>query len=354
MKKILLTGGGTAGHVMPHLALIPYLKKNNYHIDYMGSYNGIEKILIKKEGIPYYGIASGKLRRYFDLKNFTDPFRVIFGTFQAIHHIHKLKPNVVFSKGGFISVPVVIGAWFNRVPIVIHESDMTPGLANKIALKFAQKICTTFDSTLKYVPTSKGIHTGSPIRMSVLTGDKNKGLNYTKLPDDKPILMITGGSLGSVAINICLRACLDTLTKTFNIIHQCGKDRIDTAYNHINGYRQYEFIGTEMADIYAAADIIVARAGSNTITEILALKKPNLLIPLPANQSRGDQLLNASAYEKSGYSMVLAQEHMNPATFIEAIMKLYEHRNSFISNMEQSTEGNGTLKILDVIETVLK
>lgn len=353
MKKILLTGGGTAGHVMPHLALVPYLRDGGYHIDYIGSYDGIERTLIEKENIPYYGIASGKLRRYFDLKNFTDLFRIKLGILQATYRIKKLKPDVVFSKGGFVTVPVVIGAWLNRVPIIIHESDMTPGLANKIALKFAAKICTTFSKTLKYVPADKGIHTGSPIRSSLFAGSRKEGLKFTGFTGDKPVLMMTGGSLGATAMNDTLRKSLSQLTETYDIVHLCGKGNADPGLTDTAGYRQYEFVGPEMAHVYAMADLIIARAGSNTITEILALKKPNLLIPLPASQSRGDQILNAAAYEEAGYSMVLEQEAMTVDSLCDAITDLYTNRQQYIDAMNATDEANGTKAIYKLIESFI-
>jgi UDP-N-acetylglucosamine--N-acetylmuramyl-(pentapeptide) pyrophosphoryl-undecaprenol N-acetylglucosamine transferase len=354
MKKILLTGGGTAGHVMPNLALVPYLKDRDYHIDYIGSKIGIEKTLIEQEGLPYYGIASGKLRRYFDFKNFTDLFKIAFGTFQSIFLIHKLKPNLVFSKGGFVSVPVVIGAWVNRVPIIIHESDMTPGLANKIALRFTNKVCTTFESTLKHLPPSKGYFTGSPIRHAILHGDPSKGLAFTNLEGEKPVLMMTGGSLGAKDLNKCLRDSLKELTATFDVVHLCGKGHMDHDFDHYEGYRQYEFIGSEMPDLYAIADVLISRAGSNTITELLALRKPNLLIPLPVAQSRGDQLVNAASFEESGYSMVLHQENMTPETLTKSVLYLLNHPEIYVDKMKESQQSDGTLAIIDIIDESLK
>ena len=350
MKKILLTGGGTAGHVMPHLALLPYLKDKSYAIDYIGSYYGIEKTLIEKEGIPYYGIASGKLRRYFDWKNFTDLFRIVMGVIQATYRIRRLKPDVVFSKGGFVTVPVVIGAWINKVPIVLHESDMTPGLANKIALRFANKVCTTFEPTLKYLPSSKGIFTGAPIRKEILEGDKLEGYKFTLLDATKPTLLLTGGSLGAKALNTTLRDCLPVLTETYNIIHLCGKGNLDTSLLNADGYRQYEFIGEELPHLFAMADFVISRAGSNTITEILALQKPNLLIPLSAKQSRGDQIINAAYYEKAGYSLVLQESDLTTDSLIKSLTTLRDQQASYILNMQKAATANGTLNILEVIE----
>ena len=176
MKTIILTGGGTAGHVTPNLALLPSLKEAGYDVHYIGSYNGIERKLIENAGIPYDGISSGKLRRYFDLKNFTDPLRVIKGCFEARKLMKKYKPDVVFSKGGFVAVPVVLAAKHYRIPTIIHESDMTPGLANKLCIPSAKKVCCNFPETLKYLPEEKAVLSGSPIRAELLTGDRLAGL----------------------------------------------------------------------------------------------------------------------------------------------------------------------------------
>ncbi len=354
MKKILLTGGGTAGHVMPHLALLPYLKKHGYHIDYIGSYKGIEKTLIEKEKVPYYGISSGKLRRYFDWKNVTDLFRIGWGIVQATHRIRHLKPDVVFSKGGFVTVPVVIGAWVNRVPVVIHESDMTPGLANKIALRFSKKICVTFEQTLKYLPNDKAVFTGAPIRKSVLEGSKKKGYVFTSLDSSKPTIMLTGGSLGAKSLNNVLRESLTELTKTFNVVHLCGKNNLVADLSGVDGYCQYEFIGKELPDLFAMSDYIVSRAGSNTITEILALQTPNLLIPLPASQSRGDQLVNAKVFGEAGYSLVLQEEDLTMASFIDAVNSLVVNKVTYIDTMASSGTSNGTENILNVINSSVK
>lgn len=352
MKKILLTGGGTAGHVMPHLALLPYLREMGVEIDYIGSYDGIEKTLIEREGLPYFGIASGKLRRYFDWKNFTDVFRIVLGTLQATYRIRGMKPDVVFSKGGFVTVPVVIGAWLNRIPVVIHESDMTPGLANKIALRFASRICTTFEPTLKYLPKNKAVFTGAPIRREILEGSRDAGFRFTLLDDTKPTLLLTGGSLGAKALNKALRDALDVLTKEFNIIHLCGRKNLDETLMNVDGYRQYEFIGRELPDLFAMSDYVISRAGSNTITELLALRKPNLLIPLPARQSRGDQLVNARYFEKAGFSMILDESELTSDTLVTAVHRLRENAATYSQAMAEDVHSNGTEKILATLTSL--
>lgn len=354
MKKILLTGGGTAGHVTPNIALLPYLKEQGYEIDYIGSYNGMEKDLIQAQGIPYYGISSGKLRRYFDPKNFSDPFKVMKGLGQAIGLMHKLKPSVVFSKGGFVSVPVILAAKFCRIPAIIHESDLTPGLANKIAIPTATKVCCNFPETMKYLPAEKAVLTGSPIRKELLTGNADAARKLLGFNETLPVLFIIGGSSGSVVINNAVRAALPELLTHFQIIHMCGKGNLDASLNDKKGYRQFEYIGKELRDMFAVSDIVVSRAGANSICELLALHKPNLLIPLSAAASRGDQILNANSFEKQGFSMVLKEEALTADTLISAVSKLYESRDSYRKNMEESSQMDSIKTIIDLINSVAK
>ena len=307
MKRIILTGGGTAGHVTPNIALLPRLKELQYDIHYIGSYNGIEKELIEQFGIPYHGIATGKLRRYFSVQNFTDPFRVLKGLGDARKLVKILKPDVIFSKGGFVSVPVVLAGKSCHVPSIIHESDMTPGLANKLSFSAATKICCNFPETLRYLPEGKAVLTGSPIRQELLTGDKFKAREFLGFTSDKPVILIIGGSLGAVAVNNAVRAILPQLLKKYQVIHLCGKGRLDPTLNHLDGYMQYEYIKDELKDLFAMADVVISRAGANAICELLALHKPNILIPLPASASRGDQILNARSFERQGFSVVLEE-----------------------------------------------
>ena len=226
MKRIVLTGGGTAGHVTPNIALLPKLRELGYDIHYIGSYEGIEKKLIEDVNVPYYGIASGKLRRYFDPKNFSDPFRVLKGYGEARKILKKLKPDVVFSKGGFVAVPVVLAAKHLHIPVIIHESDMTPGLANKLCIPSAKKVCCNFPETLKYLPEDKAVLTGSPIRAELLKGDRLAGLQYTHLSAARPIILVIGGSLGSVKVNQAVRSILPRLLEKFQVIHICGKGNL--------------------------------------------------------------------------------------------------------------------------------
>ena len=354
MKKILLTGGGTAGHVTPNIALLPRLQKEGYEISYIGSYTGIEKELIEAQHIPYYGISSGKLRRYFDPKNFSDPFKVINGLRQAICLIHKLKPNVIFSKGGFVSVPVLLAARICRVPAIIHECDITPGLANKIALPGATRICCNFPETMKYLPAEKAVLTGSPIRQELLTGDASAARALCGFDEGRPVLFVVGGSSGSVVINNAVREALPGLLKKFQVVHMCGKDHLDQSLMKTAGYQQFEYIGKELRDIFALSDVVVSRAGANSICELLALHKPNLLIPLSAGASRGDQILNAASFEKQGFSMVLKEEDMTAATLSDAAETLYADRGRYIDAMTASGQMDSIEIIMKLIREVAK
>lgn len=350
MKKIVLTGGGTAGHVTPNIALMPRLKELGYEIHYIGSYDGIEKKLIEEMGIPYYGISSGKLRRYFDWQNFTDPFRVLKGFVEAKKLLKKLKPDVVFSKGGFVTVPVVQAAKQCRIPTIIHESDMTPGLANKLAIPAATKVCCNFPETVKYLPEGKAVLSGSPIRQELLSGNKQAALNFCGFTSDKPVLMIIGGSLGSVAVNTAIRNILPELLKTFQVVHLCGQDNLDETLVGTEGYIQFEYIKKELADLFAMADIVVSRAGANAICELLALRKPNLLIPLTAAASRGDQILNAASFKQQGFSLVLQEEEITNELLLSTIQELYSSRSSFVEAMNKSGQSDAIAVITELIE----
>lgn len=355
MKKIVMTGGGTAGHVTPNIALMPSLKEAGYDIEYIGSYNGMEKGLIEAQGIKYHGIASGKLRRYFDLKNFSDPFRVIKGYGQAISLMRKIKPDVVFSKGGFVSVPVVLAAKFCHIPAIIHESDITPGLANKIAIKGAKKVCCNFPETLKYLPSDKAVLTGSPIRKELFGGNADNALKLCNFPDhNKPVLLIIGGSLGSKIVNEAVRKVLPELLEKFYIIHLCGKGNLDNKLTGIIGYAQFEYASSELTDMFALADIAISRAGANSICELLALHKPNILIPLSAAASRGDQVLNAKSFKNQGFSFVLEEENLTDKSLLDAVNHVYDHRDSYIKKMSESGQMDSIGTIVDLINKEAK
>ncbi len=350
MKKIILTGGGTAGHVTPNLALLPSLQKEEFEVRYVGSYNGIERRLIEETGIPYDGISSGKLRRYFDIKNFSDPLRVLKGYAEALKIIKKFKPDVVFSKGGFVAVPVVLAARHHKIPVIIHESDMTPGLANKICIPSAKKVCCNFPETLKYLPEDKAVLTGSPIREELLSGDRLAGLQYTHLSSSLPIILVIGGSLGSVTVNQAVRSILPELLEHFQIIHICGKGNLDESLIGKEGYVQYEYVDKPLRHLLAAADLVLSRAGANSICEILALRKPNILIPLSAAASRGDQILNANSFAKQGFSTVLEEEALTGESLLQAITETYKNRQAFIDKMAESQLNNAVSTIINLID----
>lgn len=354
MKRIILTGGGTAGHVTPNIALLPRLKELGYDIHYIGSYTGIEKELIEQFNIPYHGISSGKLRRYFSVQNFTDPFRVLKGFGEANKLIKSLKPDVIFSKGGFVSVPVVMAGKKCHVPTIIHESDMTPGLANKLSIPSATKVCCNFPETLEHLPKEKAVLTGSPIRQELLSGSKEAALAFCGLTPDKPVILIVGGSLGSVAVNNAVRAILPELLKEFHVIHLCGKGKTDESLKNLKGYVQFEYIKQELKDLFALCDIVISRAGANAICELLALHKPSLLIPLSANASRGDQILNARSFERQGFSVVLEEEELSNQVLLDAIHKLYDKRDAYITAMKQSSQQDSINTIIGLIENAAK
>ncbi|MBQ1291679.1 MAG: undecaprenyldiphospho-muramoylpentapeptide beta-N-acetylglucosaminyltransferase [Lachnospiraceae bacterium] len=351
-RKIVLTGGGTAGHVTPNLALLPHLQRAGYEVYYIGSIGGMEKKMIEDSGIPYLGIETGKLRRYFDPKNFSDPFRVIKGFGQARKFLKEYRPDVIFSKGGYVAVPVVRAAHTLHIPCVIHESDVTPGLANKLCFSSADKVCCNFPETLEKLPADKAVLTGTPIREDLFTGSREEGLKLCGFTDDKPVLMVTGGSQGAASVNSAVRENLDALLKDFQIVHLCGKDKMDNLRLTIPGYKQFEFVSDEMKHIFAMADVVISRAGAGAISELLALKKPNILVPL-AHDSRGDQILNADSYRAQGYSMVVTDEEL-PETIVDAVQRLYSEREQYIHAMEQSSQGNAIATILEQIELVQK
>ncbi len=366
MKKIVLTGGGTAGHVTPNIALIAQLKELGYEIHYIGQRVSIEEQLIKElpneYDITFHRINAGKLRRQKTaeamFKNFTDVFKVMSGIFEARTALSAIEPDVVFSKGGFVSVPVVLAAKLAGVPVVIHESDFTPGLTNKISLPMAENICVSFEETGEYIKKhykKDCVVTGTPVRKEIIVGDRNKGRKLCNFSDDlKPKILIIGGSQGSVFINSVIRRCLTEGTlDNYNIIHVTGPQNIDNSLKSGN-YTQFEYLKKEMADILAYADIVISRAGANTIFEMLVLNKPHLLIPLSKKVSRGDQIDNAKAFSKEGYSGVIYEEDVTVETLTQSINELYENRKEYQMNMKNSNKNDAVDRIIGVINASYK
>ena len=349
MPKIVLTGGGTAGHVTPNLALLPGLKSHGFTVDYIGTADGLERGLIEREkDITYHIISAGKFRRYLDLKNITDPFKVLKGIAQSRKLLKEIQPDVVFSKGGFVAVPVVFAAHMLGIPTVIHESDISCGLATRLSIPKANKVCLTFSEAAKNVDASKAVVTGSPMRAELFCGNAENARKKLKL-DEKPVILFMGGSSGARVINQTLRKCLSSILEKYNVLHICGAGNLAEDLLKVKGYVQKEYVTKELADYMALASAVVSRAGSNSINEFLALHKPMLLIPLSREVSRGDQEDNAESFKKAGYADVLLQQDMTPETLCQGIDRLYAKREAYIRTMKNAPAANGTQRVLDVI-----
>ena len=336
MKKIIFTGGGSGGHVTLNLSLIPLFQQAEWEIIYIGSKDGIENELIKKiPNVKYYAIATGKLRRYFSWQNFKDALRVPLGIVQAWNIIRKEKPDVIFSKGGFVSFPVVLGGYLNRCKkIYMHESDVTPGLANKMSLPFVSTFFTTFSDTSDFVPNKEKICYVGPVLTDRLdNGNIDKARDLCSFNSEKPVIMFVGGSLGAKSINNAVIKNLEALLNKYQIIHICGKGQ--TTMAKCEGYAPFEFVDKEFKDLIALADVIVSRSGSNAIFELLSQKKPMLLVPLPSTSSRGEQTLNAQSFKKQGFAEVLADNEISD-NLVGAINELFEYRLDYIKNMENA------------------
>ncbi len=348
--SIVMTGGGTAGHVTPNVALIPKLEALGFEIHYVGRKSGVERELIEQTGIPYHFISAGKLRRYFDLRNVTDIFFIALGFVKSLYLIRKLRPRVVFSKGGFVSCPLVWAAWVNRVPVIIHESDITPGLANRLCMPFSDRICFSFPETEDKLDREKATYTGIPVRETLLLGNKTEGRHICGFTDSKPIVLVVGGSQGSEAINRTVRAALDDLLAEFNVCHICGPGKMRAELGANTGYRQFEYADQELAHLLAMADVVVSRAGATMLFELLELKKATLLIPLSLKASRGDQILNARSFEKRGFSQVLVEEDLDVRSLIDGITRAYSNRNVMIEAMNSAGSVDGINRVIKVIE----
>ncbi len=347
-KRIVLTGGGTAGHVTPNLALVPKLIEEGYEVIYIGSHKGIEKSLVEEKGIEYHSISSGKLRRQLSLKNVSDGFRVIKGMIDAKKLLKELKPDIVFSKGGFVTVPVIYAAKSLGIPTVIHESDLTPGLANRLSSKKSDRICCSFEKTLDYLPKDKSERTGLPIRQELLSGDPLRAIASLGIKNNNPVILVMGGSLGAVAINSIIHENIETIIEKYNIIHICGKGKANDELNGKDGYYQFEYVGEELPDYLALADVVISRAGANAISELLALHKLNILIPLSKAASRGDQILNAKEFVSKGYSVMIEEEMLNLPTLMNAIMELRANKEIYINKMKENNSLNTIDRLVEI------
>ncbi|MFB2490016.1 undecaprenyldiphospho-muramoylpentapeptide beta-N-acetylglucosaminyltransferase [Staphylococcus aureus] len=335
MTKIAFTGGGTVGHVSVNLSLIPTALSQGYEALYIGSKNGIEREMIGSQlpEIKYYPISSGKLRRYISLENAKDVFKVLKGILDARKVLKKEKPDLLFSKGGFVSVPVVIAAKSLNIPTIIHESDLTPGLANKIALKFAKKIYTTFEETLNYLPKEKADFIGATIREDLKNGNAHNGYQLTGFNENKKVLLVMGGSLGSKKLNSIIRENLDALLQQYQVIHLTGKGLKDAQVKK-SGYIQYEFVKEDLTDLLAITDTVISRAGSNAIYEFLTLRIPMLLVPLGLDQSRGDQIDNANHFADKGYAKAIDEEQLTAQILLQELNEMEQERTRIINNMK--------------------
>ncbi len=351
LKKIVLTGGGTAGHVTPNVALLPGLRLLGYEIHYIGTRSGIESRLVEKEKVPFHPVFAGKLRRYIDLKNISDLFLIGAGFIQSFVLLSRLRPEVVFSKGGFVSCPVVWSAWLLGIPVVLHESDLTPGLANRLSIPFARKICYSFPETVEHLAANKAVHTGLPVRASLREGDAETGRRLCGFHGNRPTILVMGGSLGSLSINNAVRGSLPGLLRIFDVCHICGKGNLDRNISE-ESYRQFEYVTDELPHLFSAADLFIGRAGATTLFELLTLRKPGLLIPLPSGASRGDQILNARSFERQGFSAVLREEDLSPATLSREIEKAFSGRLKMVDAMNACRVPDGVPAVLSVITTV--
>lgn len=285
----------------------------------------MEEALVAPLDVSFHAIPTGKLRRYLSLENVLDLFRVLAGIWCGFWLCRRVRPRVVFSKGGYVSFPLVVGAWLNRIPVVAHESDLTPGLANRLAYPFVRRICVTFEETRRHLDPARCIYTGTPVREELSRGDDAAGRRFLGFEEGRPILLVVGGSLGAQHLNRVVRDGLARLTERFQVAHVAGSGNLDAALEGRPSYRQFEYLADRYADVLAASDLVVSRAGGNSVYELLLLGKPHLLVPLPLSASRGDQIENAEYTRARGLSDVIADEKLTPQTLLEALLTLERH-----------------------------
>ena len=346
-RIVVLTGGGTAGHVMPNLAIAPALKKAGFDLVYIGSH-GIEENLVRSAGIKFVQIQSGKLRRYFSLENLLDVFRVFAGTAQSFFLMLRIRPACVFSKGGFVAVPVAVGAWLARVPVVSHESDVSPGLANRIISRFASMNLYAFPETSRYFVGRSSRCVGIPVRPEVYSGDRSRGLalcgwSGADAAVSLPVVLFMGGSQGAKFINDLVAESLPELLLFCRVIHLTGHGKmeapkfsvtqVDALSSQVRDrYKSFEFLNRELPDVMAASDLAVCRAGANSIFEMLAIKKPMILMPLEKG-SRGDQILNAASFKHQGWAEVLREADANRDSLVSVIRNALDSRDATVSRL---------------------
>lgn len=349
---VMMTGGGTAGHVTPNLALVKPLREKGYRIGYIGRKNSIEAQLAKEAGLPFYCIAAGRLHRDFNMENWINPWKNMLGVAQAARIIRREKPDLIFCKGGFVSVPVAIAGQMLHKPVILHESDFTPGLANRMCMPFADTVCVSFEETMAHVPAKKAVYTGTPVRAELLSGRAEEGYRLTGLRRGKPVVLVMGGSSGAGALNQLIGPAAERLTKKYEIVHLCGQQEAQGCTPR-PGYFPLSYAKEELPHLYAMADIVVSRAGANALAELLLLKKPNILIPLPKAASRGDQILNAHSFEAKGFSYVLPQENLTEESLMTALAHVQQNRRQYMAAMERSRAANGSQAVFTVIDRAI-
>lgn len=351
-KHVVLTGGGTLGHVMPNLVLIDRFQKLGWKITYIGSKNGPERAAIQKiAGVQYVAIPTGKLRRYFSWQNFLDVFKVFFGVVKSFFVLLRLRPNITFSKGGFVALPVVLGSWLSRVPVVIHESDMTPGLTTKLSKKFARKICVAFKDTEKYFPSTKVVYTGLPVRDIVYNASAQRGLEVSRFAGKRPIILVFGGSLGAQFLNNIIRDNVKNKNlKDFDIINICGKNNLNEEMNACPNYLQFEGLADDFLHIMACADVVVSRGGATSLFELMAMKKPHVIIPLSKKASRGDQIDNAKYFHKLGVSEYVFEEDCTWDLLFQKIQERLENKAQFLAKVEELDFDGATQNVMNILK----
>ncbi len=327
--RILFTGGGTGGHVYPIIAIKTTLERTNREISflYVGP-NSFAKGAFEKEGIKCKFILAGKLRRYFSLLNFIDLLKIPIGLIQSLWYIFWFMPDVIFSKGGYGSIPVVFMSWIYRIPIIIHESDSIPGLSNKILARFAKKIIVAFKETMKYFPPQKTILLGIPIREELTQGNKEEGEKIFGLNSEKPVVLVMGGSQGAKKINEIVINTLPRLLKKCEIIHIYGKKnfkKLEAEYGKTQYYHIYPFLEIDrLKHAYAISDIIVSRAGATSVFGIAATGKPSILIPL-SNSASNHQAKNAQSLSRIGGAFILKEKNLTMNMFLNAVFELIDN-----------------------------
>jgi UDP-N-acetylglucosamine--N-acetylmuramyl-(pentapeptide) pyrophosphoryl-undecaprenol N-acetylglucosamine transferase len=364
--KIAVTGGGTGGHIFPNLSLIEELRKRGIRdIFWIGSKGGKEAEWAEKAGVPFHGVAAGKLRRYFSLRNAVDLLRIACGVFQSFLVLAKSKPDLLFSKGGFVSVPPVLAAKLliplrifgvRRIPIITHESDIEPGLATRIIVPFADRVCVSFEKTKTLIPGSETVCTGNPVRGIVKEGDRKRGLEFLAFKQKLPTVLVLGGSLGASRLNAAVREMLSSGLRSFNVVHQCGSGNFDPAFPSGGRYRQFEFIDERIGDVLAAADLVVSRSGAGALCELGLMKKPSILVPLPKSKSRGEQIGNAKHFADNGAALVIEDGQLNGKELSLALHALLGDKKKLVEMGERARSlcvPDAEAKITDLIEEAL-